>query len=69
MEMFNDRFVQVPYGRGDLICSIYSSKNGVVDMTCIDTADVALTLVFIFATLGFTTAIKDLFTACCCRRQ
>jgi hypothetical protein len=68
MDMFRDRFVQVPYGRSDVICGIYSSNNGEVNMSCIDTADIGLTLIFVFATIGFTKAMKDLFIACCCKR-
>ena len=64
---FLDRTVNVPYGRGEVLCYVLSDKSDII-MNCIDTADAGLVLVFIFATIGVVKTLKELFAACCLKR-
>lgn len=63
------RFVEIPYGRGDVMCGTYSSINtGETNALCLDTADIGLAMIFTFAIFGFTDFTKKVFSFCFCRR-
>jgi hypothetical protein len=63
---FLDRLVNIPYGRGEVFCAVLTNKNN-IDVTCIDTIDVANAIVIITSVIVVFNTINTLISKACSR--
>jgi hypothetical protein len=59
------RFVEIPYGRSDVLCSVYVANDGITNSACIDMADVFLIMFFTSAIFGISQMMIMAARACC----